>query len=98
MDVYVYAENVREAHKFIEAYSAAYSALNFIYVKDNRVLADAPERFSVLFVGHCARRESLYVDLWVMVLKNAVVFDIKSYEHKGRVIDLSFDSRVLCRM
>lgn len=89
MDVYVYAENKREADKFVQTQGNKNDDINFICIDTCVEIANAPTNFNVLFVEGCTKRKYLYSELMYMLLKDAVFFDIGRYKSGGKIIDVT---------
>lgn len=100
MDVYVYAENKREADKFVQTQNIKNNDINFICIDTCVEIANAPTNFNVLFVEGCTKRKYLYGELMYMLLKDAVFFDIGRHKRGGKIMDVtcSKDVQVCCMM
>ena len=99
MDVYVYAENKREADKFVQTQNIKNNDINFICIDTRVEIANAPNNFNVLFVEGCTKRKYLYSELMYMLLKDAIFFDIGRYRKGRKIMDVTCSKDVqVCRM
>lgn len=96
MDLYVYARDKHDANAFIQQKKTTTPSINFIYIDSMLDIVNAPSGFNVILIGRCTMRDKWYQEILYMVLKDVVIFDINTYQKKGKLVDCNFDENILC--